>query len=87
VSTQKVFVEMQGIRGSLFKGNSSQILFGFPNELSFGLLVVLKPKHKQKHKLLVDTLDELRFKFKDQDGLPVNFMGTPVSMTLEICQV
>ncbi len=42
--------------------------------------------HKQEHKLLVDSLDQLRFKFKDQDGSR-NFMGTPVSMTLEIRQV
>jgi hypothetical protein len=87
VSTQKIFVEMQGIRGSIFKGNSSEILFAFPNELSFGLLVVLRPTHKQEHKLLVDTLNDLRFKFKDQDGLPINFMATPVSMTLEVRQV
>ena len=38
VSTQKIFVEMQGIRGSEFKSRNSKILFGFPNELIFGFL-------------------------------------------------
>lgn len=78
---------MQGIPGSIIKGNSSQILFGFPNELSFGLLIVLKPIHKQKHLLLEPYLDKLRFKFKNQDERPVNFMDTLMSMTIEIRQV
>lgn len=87
VSTQRIFVEMQGIQGSIFKSAPSHNLFKFPNQLKFGLPLVLKPIQKQQNILQVDYLNLLNFKFKDQDSRHVNFMNTPVSMTIEIRQV
>jgi len=87
METQKIFIYLDIIKGSWFNGKPSSILYSFSNDIGFGMPISIKPKHKQESLLFKHTFNEIKFNFKNEKGDPINFMNTPVILTLEIRQV
>jgi hypothetical protein len=87
MNTQKIFIYLDIVKGSWFKGQPSSILYSFSNEVQYGMPITIKPKHKQECLLLNHQFNELRIRFTNEKNEAINFMSTPVSITLEVKQV
>ncbi len=87
MDTQKIFIYLDIIKGSWFKGQPSSILYSFSNEVQYGMPITIKPKHKQECLLLNNQFNELRISFKNEKGEVITFQNTPVTITIEIRQI
>ena len=87
VLSTKIYIHCNIVKGCIFNGQSSDILYSFPNDREFGHLINIKPYFKRKHLLVNKTFSEMNTYFTDQNNQPITFMKTPVTLTFEIRQV
>jgi hypothetical protein len=87
METNKIYIHLDIIRGMWYKGMPSQMLYSFSNDVAFGMPISIKPKHKQEYLLINHQFNELRIRFTNEKNEAINFMSTPVSLTLEVRQV
>ena len=73
-------------KGSIFEGKSSNIIYSFANSVEFGHLINILPKFKQEHMLMNKYFSELNITFTDQNYRPIDFMGSQITLTIEIRQ-
>ena len=87
VNTIKIFIHLDIIKGSWFKGSPSNILYSFSNSVEFGAPLSIKPRNKYELSLFNKSFDFVKITFKNEKGEPINFMKSPVALTIEIKQV
>ena len=84
VNTIKIFIHLDIIKGSWFKGSPSNILYSFSNSVEFGAPLSIKPRNKYELSLFNKSFDYVKITFKNEKGEPINFMKSPVALTIEI---
>ena len=83
----KIFIFCSIIRGSIYKGTHSTLLFSFPNNKRYGSVISISPNPLQYKTLVCKLFNEIVFTFKDQNENPVNFLGNEISLSLIISQI
>ena len=78
---------MDVVKGSIFQGKSTDIIYSFPNNIAFGHLINLNIKQKREHLLVKKYFSDLTVYFTDQNNMPIDFMQSVVTLTFEIHQV
>ena len=87
LSVQRIYIHCDLVRGSVYKGKHSTIIYSFSNNYSWGDIVNLKINPIQATTLINKNFNQLRISFRDSDDNPVTFMKSLVSLKLEIRQV
>jgi len=87
LKTQKIFIFCDIIKGSKFRGKNSTILYSFGNNKRFGAGISLRPNPLQEQLLNIKSFNRIIFQFKNEKGQPIDFMGSNISMTIQIRQV
>ena len=87
ISTSYIYIDLDVIKGSIFNGIPTNILYSFPNEHRYGDPISIIPKHKEKKDLYIKSFSSMKFKFYDENSTPINFQSSPVQFTLEIIQI
>jgi hypothetical protein len=87
MDTNKIYMHLDIIRGMWYKGKPSQILYSFSNDVAFGMPISIKPKNLQEYLLVTHQFNELRIKFTNEKNEAINFMSTPVTVTIQVRQV
>ena len=86
VLSSKIYIHCDIVKGCIYDGKQSDILYSFPNDIEFGHLINIKPQFKREHLLVNKTFSEMNVYFTDQNNNPVTFMYTNVTLTFEIRQ-
>ena len=87
VNTIKIFIHLDIIKGSWFKGSPSNVLYSFSNSIEFGAPLSIKPRNKYELPLFNKSFDYIKITFKNEKEEPINFIKSPVALTIEIKQV
>ena len=87
VDITTIYVYVDIIKGRWYHGKTSKILFSFPNDVEFGRPISIIVNPLQSQSLIYKKFDAMNFSFKDQNGNPIDFMGSDVTLTLSISQV
>ena len=82
----KVHAKCNLCTGTIYNGVSSNILFSFENDKRYGSEFTIKPNNLNHKKLVNTTIDKVRVEFVDEDDNPVDFLGNPIFMTIQIEQ-
>ena len=86
VLTQKVYAKCNLCSETNFNGESSNILFSFPNNKRYGAVLSVNPNPLIPRKLVNTNIDKVRLEFVDEDNDPVTFMGSTICITILIEQ-
>ena len=78
---------MDVIRGSIFQGKSTDIIYSFPNNIAFGHLINLNIRQKRENLLVNKYFSDMTVYFTDQNNTPIDFMQSIITLTFEIRQV
>ena len=92
ILTNKISIKCNVIEGALlcdgtnspYQGLHSDVLYSFGNTYSYGYPISIDRPVKRHAKLIVKKFSEMRISFRDENNLPINFLETPISLTLEI---
>jgi hypothetical protein len=87
VATEKVYAKCNLCTGTYFNGETTNILFSFPNKRRYGALLFVDPNPLIPRKLSNTNIDKIRLEFVDEDGNPVSFLRSPICMTILIEQM
>ena len=87
VSTQRIYLECDIIKGSYYKGKQSTILFSFDNKTGYGRVLSFRPNPVEPKLLIRKIFNQIVFRFRDDKLKPVTFMKAPVCLTIEIEQL
>ena len=66
------------------QGLHSDVLYSFGNTYSYGYPNSIDRPVKRHAKLIVKKFSEMRISFIDENNLPINFLETSITLTLEI---
>ena len=86
VLTQKVYAKCNLCSETNYNGQSSNILFSFPNNKRYGAVLSVNPNPLIPRKLVNANIDKVRLEFVDEDGDAVDFMGSTICITLLVEQ-
>ena len=93
ILTNKIFIKCNVIEGALLcdlsdnsigPGLHSDVLYSFGNTYSYGYPNSIDRPVKRHAKLIVKKFSEMRISFIDENNLPINFLETSITLTLEI---
>ena len=84
VISTNIYIQLNIIKNSIFKGKSSDIIYSFPNNIAFGHLINLNIRQKREHLLVKKYFSDLTVYFTDQF---IDFMNSVVTLTFKIKQV
>ena len=87
VISTNIYIHFNIIKGSIFQGKSSDIIYSFPNNIAFGHLINLNIRQKREHLLMKKYFSDFTVYFTDQNNMPIDFMQSIVTLTFEIRQV
>ena len=87
VISTNIYIHWDVIRGSIFQGKSTDIIYSFPNNIAFGHLINLNIRQKREHLLVKKYFSDMTVYFTDQNNMPIDFMQSVVTLTFEIRQV
>ena len=87
VTTEKVYAKCNLCAETLFNGETSNILFSFPNNKRYGSLLSVNPNPLIPRKLVNTNIDKVRLEFVDEAGNPVSFLRSNICMTILIEQM
>lgn len=85
--TDEIFISMNIIEGGYFNENKCRILYSFPNSVEWGVPINIKPKHLERCKLAQQQFIDFTYTFTNEKNEPIDFMGHPVSLRIEIAEV
>jgi hypothetical protein len=83
----KVYLSCDICKGSYYNGKQSNILWSFNNSKRYGYplsFIIQKRLYKELNK---KSFNKITFTFTDDSGKPVDFMGSRVTICVEIKQV
>ena len=87
ISSQKIFITCDIIKGSYLNDKRSSILYSFSNNYQYGELISLKLSDKESHLLREKRFQIINFSFMDDEGKPIDFQGNSVNMTIRIQEI
>ena len=87
LSIQKIYISCNIAKGSLYNGKDSQIIYSFSNDVNWGNNISIRPQNLENHLLVDKRFNNFIITFKDDQNNSVDFLKSPVSLTLEIKQV
>ena len=87
VTTEKVYAKCNLCSDTLFNGETTSILFSFPNSKRYGSLLNVNPNPLIPRKLVNTHIDKVRLEFIDEAGSPVSFPRSNICMTILIEQM
>ena len=87
VISTNIYIDLDVIRGSIFQGKSTDIIFSFPNNIAFGHLINLNIRQKREHLLVNKYFSDMTVYFTDQNNNAIDFMQSQVTLTFEIRRV
>ena len=82
-----IYIHLDVVKGSIFQGKSTDIIYSFPNNIAFGHLINLNIRLKKEHLLVKKYFSDLTVYFADQNNMPIDIMQSVVTLTFEIRQV
>jgi len=86
MTTYMVYAKCNLCCGTILNGEESNILFSFPNNKKYATLLSIKPNPLIPIKLAGSVFDKVRLEFVDEDGDPIDFLGSAVFMTVLVEQ-
>ena len=87
VLTNKIFIKCNIIEGAIYQGLHSDVLYSFGNSYTYGYPISIVNPIIRYAKLIVKKFTEMRISFRDENNLPINFLESPISLTIEIKNV
>ena len=87
VISTNIYIHLIIIKGYIFQGKSSDIIYWFPNNIAFGHLINLNIRQKREHLLMKKYFSDFTVYFTDQNNMPIDFMQSVVTLTFELRQV
>ena len=87
VISTNIYIHLDIVKGSIYRGKPSDIIYSFANDTPFGHLINLKLQFKKEHLLLKKYFSNMNIYFTDQNINPIDFMNSVVTLTFEIKQV
>ena len=84
VLTNKIFIKCNIIEGAIYQGLHSDVLYSFGNSFTDGYAISIINPVKRYSKLIVKKFTEMRISFRDENNLPINFLESPIGLTIEI---
>ena len=84
VLTNKIFIKCNVIEGAIYQGLHSDVLYSFGNSYTYGYPISIINPVKRYAKLIVKIFSEMRISFRDENNLPINFLESPIGLTIEI---
>ena len=60
-----IYIHLNIIKGSIFQGRFSDIIYSFPNNIAFGHLINLNIRQKREHLLMKKCFSHLTVYFTD----------------------
>jgi hypothetical protein len=87
VKVGKVYVSCDICRGSNLNGKDTNIIFSFANTKKYGYPLAFTPQKRQPKLLLIKSFNKITFGFADENGNPVDFLGSPTSLAIEIKEI
>ena len=82
-----IYIYLNIIKGFIFQGKSSDIIYSFPNNIAFGHLINLYIRQEREHLLMKKYFSDFTEYFTDQNNMPIDFMQSIITLTFEIRQV
>jgi hypothetical protein len=87
VKVEKVYVSCDICSGSNLNGKDTNIIFSFANTKKYGYPLAFTPQKRQPKLLLIKSFNKITFSFADEDGNPVDFLGSRMSIAVEIPEI
>jgi hypothetical protein len=84
---QKIYLSCDICKGSYFNGKQSNILWSFSNSKRYGYPLLFTIQKRSYRELNKKSFNKIIFSFTDDAGNPVDFMGSRVTICIEIKQV
>ena len=70
-----IYIYLNIIKGSIFQGKLSDIIYSFPNNMAFGHLINLNIRQNMEHLLMKNAFQIWQYIFTDQNNMPIDFMN------------
>ena len=87
VRVEKVYVSCDICSGSNLNGKDTNIIFSFANTKKYGYPLAFAPQKRQPKLLLIKSFNKITFSFADENGKPVDFLGSPISIAVEVKEI
>lgn len=87
VPIQRIYLHCDIVKGSLYEGKQSDILFSFNNQYRWGTPLGFTINPLQEKLLARKYFNRIVFRFVDNNKNPITFLYSPVCISLQIRQV
>ena len=87
VISTNIYIHLNIIKGSIFQGKPSDIVYSFSNNIALGHLINLNIRQTKEHLLVKKYFSNMTVYFTDQNNSPIDLMQSVVTLTFKIRQV
>jgi hypothetical protein len=87
LKVHKIYLSCDICKGSYFNGKQSNILWSFNNSKRYGYPLSFNVQKRLYKQLNQKSFNKIIFTFTDDNGNPVDFMGSRVTICIEVKQV
>ena len=84
VISTNIYIHLDEAQGSIFNGNSFDIVYSFSNNIEFAYLINLNLRLKTKYLLLTKYFSNITVNVTDQNNNIIHFLRFVITVTFEI---
>jgi hypothetical protein len=87
LTIQRIYLHCDICRGSIYNGKPSSILFSFNNFHRWGFPLAFNLNPLQEKQVVIKKFNRIKFTFIDNNNRPIDFLKSPVTLSIQIRQV